>query len=251
MPKNAKDKIIDREKIKQKRQKQIKKERQRIARALGKLRAANKRAMEVYDSIGKDKNPLVIGEGKLGEAIFGNPLSWNDFLRKTRIAAKILNRGESFWAKNRLYINAHLCRCQHLFQPQEEENEEDTALWFNFEDIKNANDLRQCWNFIREWKTYFSNYKKLKWSEKTGRKAISEKMWNEIRDYYYKRLKRNKKDKAKRYEIYETITEKFNKKYELLLPGKRPPVPQEDAFWRKFYSIKDEHSKKPTAIKIK
>lgn len=225
MPGKTKMKIIDFEKEKEKRQKQIKKERQRIAKALEKLNAVNKRAVEIYDSIGPNKEDVIkegivvdfsgaFHEGK-------NIVDWKDFLRKTRIATESINRGEKFWNENREFIDRYLCRCLHLFGPQEEESEEDTALWFNLEDVKNANDLRQCWNFIREWETYFSNYKKLKWSEKTGRKAISEKMWSEIRDYYYKRLKRNKKDKAKRYEIYEIITEKFNKKYEPLLPGKR------------------------------
>lgn len=88
--------------------------------------------------------------------------------------------------------------------------------------------MRRRSELIRQWKT--------------KRKEILETMWKEIRICYYKRLKPNKElDKAKR---YQTIAEKFNKKYGPLLAGKRLPVPKEDAFWKKFYSINDRYSKK-------
>lgn len=260
MPKNAKDKIIDPEKIKQKRRKEIKKKRQQIAKALKKLNDFDKKTPKFLE---KHLNTVWYW-GNKREAKRALPkyvrrkyifIDGNQSLKNIRIIGKF----ENFWAKNREFIDRYLCRSLHLFGPQEEENEEDTALWFNLEDVKNSTDLRECWKFIKEWKVYFKTYRKLMWGEKTRRKTISEKMWSEIRQYYYTQLMPKEKldkfcgvsyesAKAKRYEI---IAEKFNKAYESLLPGKHPPVPQEDAFWRKFYSIKDEYSKKLTAIKIK
>lgn len=231
----GKTKIINREKDKEERQKLIRTKRQQIRKALEKLNNLYKKRW--------DKTILRLGALVDKPNMKKQKMLLNDIRRKAKLEDKVIERYKNFWVKNWLYIDRYLFQCQYLFQPQEEKNEKDTALWFNLEDIKNANDLRQCWSFIRELKTYFFNYKKLMWGEKTGRKAIYEKMWSEIRDYYYKRLKRNKKDKAKRYEIYEIIAEKFNKEYKSLLPGKHPPVPQEDAFWRKFYSIKDKYRK--------
>lgn len=235
MLREGKMRIVDpigKERETEKRQKRISDERQRIAKILKKFNDAR-------------------------EAEARKSASMRDLLRFVKYMEKITSEYIDFWVKNGFLLDKYLLKCPHLFQPQK--NEKDTAQWFNLEDIKNANDLRQCWNFIREWKGYFYNYKKLNWGEKTRRKMIYEKMWSEIRQYYYTQLMPKKKldkicgvsyegAKAKRYEL---IAERFNKKYGPLLPGKRPPVPQEDAFWRKFYSIKDEHSKKPTAIKIK
>lgn len=206
---------IGKERETEKRQERISDERQRIAKILKKFNDDREAETRKVASI-------------------------RDLLRLVKYMEKITSKYINFWVKNAFLIDRYLLKCSHLFQPQK--NVKDTAEWFNLEDINTANDLRKCWNFIREWKRYFYNYRKLNWGEKTGRKMIRGKMWSEIRDYYYKDPKWIKKiDKANRYEM---IAEKFNKKYRPLLPGKDPPVPQEDAFWRKFYSIKDKYSKK-------
>ena len=229
MLREGKMRIVDpigKERETEKRQKRISDERQRIAKTLKKFNDAR-------------------------EAEARKSASMRDVLRFTKYMEKIIPEYINFLVKNGFLLDKYLVKCPDVFPVlvQQQKNEKDTAQWFNLEDVKSKEDLKACGNFVKEWKRYFYSYRKLMWGEKTGRKVIYEKMWSEIRDYYYKDPKWIKKiDKAMRYEI---IAEKFNKEYKPLLPGKNPPVPREDAFWRKFYSIKDKYSKKLTAIKIK
>lgn len=259
-----------------KKQEKTRKKRQQIAVALGKFNNAREKEMKFVNSLWNREDVLTVKDiirnakstgkiidkygkfwaknGEFIERYLYKPIKFikifdeNDDIEvfPDGLSAKNNNTKEPMGACLKEFEDSPLGAQENIGFP---EFEDDSFEWFNLEDVKNANDLRQCWNFIREWKTYFSNYRKLRWGEKSGRRAIYENMWSEIRDYYYKLLKQNEKiDKAKRYEI---IAGEFNKKYKPLFPGKRSPVPQEDAFWRKFYSIKDKHSKRPTAIKIK
>lgn len=232
MLKKGKIRIVDpigKERETEKRQKRIGDERQRIAKALKRFNDAREAETRKIASI-------------------------RDFWRYIEFWEKTIPKYINFLVKNGFLLDKYLVKCPDVFpvsvQPQK--NEKDTAQWFNLEDVKSKEDLKACENFVKEWKRYFYLYRKLMWGEKTGRKVIYEKMWSEIRQYYYTQLMPKKKldkicgvsyerAKAKRYEL---IAERFNKKYGPLLPGKNPPVPQEDAFWRKFYSIKDKYSKK-------
>jgi len=231
MLREGKMRIVDpigKERETEKRQKRISDERQRIAKTLKKFNDA--REAEARKSASK-----------------------RDVLRFTKYMEKTIPKYINFLVKDGFLLDKYLVKCPDVFpvlvQPQK--NEKDTAQWFNLEDVKSKEDFKACGNFVKEWKRYFYSYRKLMWGEKTGRKVIFEKMWKEIRQYYYMQLMPKEKldkfcgvsyesAKAKRYEI---IAEKFNKKYKPLLPGKHPPVPQEDAFWRKFYSIKDKYRK--------
>lgn len=233
MLREGKMRIVDpigKERETEKRQKRIGDERQRITKILKKFNDVREAEVRKIKSV-----------------------SMRDLLRFVKFLEKTIPKYINFLVKNGFLLDKYLVKCPDVFpvsvQPQK--NEKDTAQWFNLEDVKSKEDLKACGNFVKEWKRYFYSYRKLMWGEKTGRKMIYEKMWSEIRQYYYMQLMPKKKldkicgvsyerAKAKRYEL---IAERFNKKYGPLLPGKHPSVPQEDAFWRKFYGIKDEYRK--------
>ena len=159
----------------EKRQKRISDERQRIGKALKKFNDAMETETRKIASI----------------------RDYIEFWEKT--IPKYIN----FWVKNGFLVYRYLLRCPRIFEPQK--NKKDTAEWFNVEDVNTANDLRRCWNFVREWRKFLFSYKKLMWGERLGGKELR------IKVYYYMRHRgKELKDEGRnRKEIYEILSKEI------------------------------------------
>lgn len=122
-------------------------------------------------------------------------------------------------------------------------------LMLNIESIINSDVWRSVWwPFLNEIKRLTWGYNRLPWGAKTGRREISEKLWDEVRRKDKQLLQQQRKEgqqnkgkgvrdivppSVRRYEI---IKAEMDKKYKGKFPGKRPPLPEEDRYRTKLYS---------------
>ncbi|MBA7513278.1 hypothetical protein ES705_05289 [subsurface metagenome] len=162
----------------EKRQKRISDERQRIGKELKKFNDAMEAETRKITSI-------------------------RDVWRYFEYWEKIIGKYVNFWATDGFLLYKYLLRYPRIFEPQK--NKKDTAEWFNVEGVKTANDLRRCWNFIREWRKFLFSYKKLMWGERLGGKELR------IKAYYYMRHRgKELKDEGRnRKEIYEILSKEI------------------------------------------